>query len=187
MAVASLFRDTPQWWSYSVKVQPPMIHPWFFWGQIPTNATLKILLIHRADFLSFPVWTSLGNVALGLSHGLPNDLLLRGASEKSLSLGVSGIVWCCSEKTSTKFCCCFAGFHKNHRMLFNYSSWVAMGRCHRSTSTILIDTTTDEHSDSAGCFKGILTDLQDSMIRQSHFEGLDRLVDSSEAGNGRIV
>lgn len=91
------------------------------------------------------------------------------------------------QKTSTKSCCCFAGFHKNHPMLFNYSSWVAMGRCHRSTSTILIDTTTDEHSDSASCFKGIFTDLQDSMIRQSHFEGLDRLVDSSEAGNGKIV
>ena len=91
------------------------------------------------------------------------------------------------KKTSTKSCCCFAGFHKNHRMLFNYSSWVAMGRCHRSTSTILIDTTTDEHSDSASCFEGIFTDLQDSTIRQSHFEGLDRLVDSSEAGNGKIV
>ena len=164
MAVASLFRDTPQWWSCSVKVQPPMIHPWFFGSK--SQQTRPWRSYSSIALISYP---SLFEQVLAT---LPSASLMdcrmtsccEGPQKNHLVLGClvhSDVVL---KKTSTKSCCCFAGFHKNHRMLFNYSSWVAMGRCHRSTSTILIDTTTDEHSDSASCFKGIFTDLQDSNL-----------------------
>ena len=166
----------------------------FFWAN--PNKCKPEDLTHPAVFPILP--TSLfGNLKSWQRWRHPRPLSWT-AEWPPAARGLRKITECCCVWYCLMFYwkkrCCFAGFDKNHRMLF--SSWVAMGRCHRSTSTILTAEQRGCHVAWAWKFPAWLT-LQPMSIATlpaaskessqtwisrldslTSWEGLDRLVDS---------
>ncbi len=163
-----------------------------FFGQIPTNASLKILPIQLCFISNFM-----------LSY--PSDFLvwklevLATLAAPSASLMDCRMTSCCEgpQKNHWVLLCLVLSdvvlkktmllrwFRQksSNAQLFELSCHGALSSKHfdhpdsgaarprgmgRPKISCLIDTTTDEHSDSASCFKGIFTDLN-FKTRQSHF------------------